>query len=126
LLCAAGATLIAVGLASAAMVPAEAGPVWLAVAIIPCGVGFGVFQVPNNRTMFLSAPLERSAAAGGMQGTARLTGQTIGAVLMTLLFAFAPTADAPIIGMGLGAVFAVLAAGVSALQAINNGEAHRG
>lgn len=126
LLCAAGATLIALGLVSAAMVPAEAGPVWLAVAIIPCGVGFGLFQVPNNRTMFLTAPVERSAAAGGMQGTARLTGQTMGAVLITLLFALAPTAEAPIIGMVLGAAFAVLAAGVSALHATDKGEEHRG
>ena len=51
-----------------------------------CGLGFGLFQVPNNHNMFLSAPRERSGAAGGMQGTARLAGQTTGAIIMTLLF----------------------------------------
>jgi len=60
----------------------------LAVALLTmlCGLGFGLFQVPNNQNMFLAAPRERSGAAGGMQGTARLAGQTAGAIVMTLLF----------------------------------------
>ncbi len=55
--------------------------------LVLCGLGFGLFQTPNNRTLFLAASPERSGAAGGMQGTARLSGQTAGAVLVTLLFA---------------------------------------
>jgi DHA2 family multidrug resistance protein-like MFS transporter len=43
-----------------------------------CGLGFGLFQSPNNRTM-ISAPRERTGGASGMLGTARLTGQTVGA-----------------------------------------------
>jgi DHA2 family multidrug resistance protein-like MFS transporter len=46
-----------------------------------CGAGFGFFQAPNNRMLLTSAPRERAGAAGGMLGTARLTGQTLGAVL---------------------------------------------
>ena len=80
-----------------------------------CGLGFALFQTPNNRNLFLSAPHDRSGAAGGMQATARLTGQTTGAVLMTLLFATAPMNLAPRIGLGIGAVLA-LAGGLVSLS----------
>ena len=41
-----------------------------------CGLGFGLFQSPNNRTIVSAAPKPRSGAAGGMLATARLLGQT--------------------------------------------------
>lgn len=116
-LCAAGGGLLALGLASTAMLPVNANPVTLAALTVLCGLGFGLFQVPNNRTMFLSAPLARSAAAGGMQGTARLTGQTSGAVVIATLFAWAPTAAAPKMGLAIGGIFALAAAIISAGQA---------
>ena len=58
-----------------------------------CGLGFGFFQSPNNRTMLSAAPLPRSGAAGGMLATARLTGQTIGATLAAIAFRFAAHAE---------------------------------
>jgi DHA2 family multidrug resistance protein-like MFS transporter len=76
-------------------------------------LGFGLFNVPNNRSLFLSAPAERSGAAGGMQGTARLVGQTAGAVTMTLLFALTPAEAAPRIGLGIGSALTLLAGLVS-------------
>ena len=85
--------------------------------VILCGVGFGLFQVPNNRNMFLSAPRARSGAAGGMQGTARLTGQTIGALLMTVLLATTSVDFAPRIGLGSAAVLTLVAGLVSTLRA---------
>ena len=66
--------------------------------------------------MFLSAPPERSAAAGGMQGSARLIGQTIGALAVGLLLAGANAADAPRLILALGAVFAITAAVISWLE----------
>ncbi len=51
-----------------------------------CGLGFGFFQTPNNRTLMASAPRPRSGAAGGMLGTARLLGQTLGAAAVAILF----------------------------------------
>jgi DHA2 family multidrug resistance protein-like MFS transporter len=51
-----------------------------------CGLGFGFFQSPNNRTIMASAPRARSGAAGGMLGTARLAGQTLGAASVAILF----------------------------------------
>ena len=113
LLCAAGGLALAVGLASAALWPLgeDARPMLLFAAA--CGMGFGLFQTPNNRNMFLSAPLERSAASGGLQGTARLTGQTAGAVLMTLLFTLVPVGAAARLGLGIGGALALLAGLVS-------------
>ena len=43
-----------------------------------CGVGFGFFQSPNNRTILASAPLERAGSASGILASARLVGQTPG------------------------------------------------
>ena len=51
-----------------------------------CGLGFGLFQSPNNRTIVSAAPKPRSCAAGGMLATARLLGQTAGAVTVGVAF----------------------------------------
>lgn len=49
--------------------------------VLACGFGFGLFQTPNNRIIFLAASVDRAASAGGVQGTARLLGQASGAVM---------------------------------------------
>jgi DHA2 family multidrug resistance protein-like MFS transporter len=92
-------------------------PAILAACIVVCGLGFGLFQTPNNRNLFLGAPTHRSGAAGGLQGTARLTGQTAGAVLMTALFTVTSVEAAPRLGLGIGALLALTAGGVSTLRA---------
>jgi len=70
--------------------------------------------------MFLSAPRERSGAAGGMQGTARLVGQTAGAVLMTMLFSLVSLEAAPRIGLAIAALLA-LAGGLVSLLRVGRG-----
>ena len=115
-LCAAGGVCLALGLALAALWPLHDNLLPLVVFMMMGGLGFGFFQTPNNRNMLLSAPRERSGAAGGMQGTARLTGQTIGAVIMALLFAFAPAAAAPRLGLAVGAVLALAGGLVSMIR----------
>jgi DHA2 family multidrug resistance protein-like MFS transporter len=115
-LCAAGGACLAVGLAAASLWPLHSGLWPLVPLTILCGLGFGLFQVPNNRNMLLSAPRERSGAAGGMQGTARLTGQTTGAVTMSLLFTLTSTDAAPRIGLAIGAVLALSGGLVSTLR----------
>jgi DHA2 family multidrug resistance protein-like MFS transporter len=74
-----------------------------------CGLGCALFQVPNNRIMFLSAPRERSGAAGGMQATARLAGQIAGAVIMTLLFTLISVDAAPRMGLAIAGVLTLTA-----------------
>jgi DHA2 family multidrug resistance protein-like MFS transporter len=116
-LCALGGAALAVGLAGLSLWPSRAGPAPLMPFIVLCGLGFGLFQAPNNRNMLLSAPRERSGAAGGMQGTARLAGQTMGAVMMTLLFTLTSLEAAPRIGLAIGAALSLAAGLVSTLRA---------
>jgi DHA2 family multidrug resistance protein-like MFS transporter len=115
-LCATGGACLAIGLAAASLWPLQGGPLPLVPFTMLCGLGFGLFNVPNNRNMFLSAPSERSGAAGGMQGTARLVGQTAGAVIMTLLFTLTSADAAPRIGLGIGSVLTLVAGLVTALR----------
>jgi len=115
-LCATGGVCLSIGLAAASLWPLQDGLSPLVLFTMLCGLGFGLFNVPNNRNMFLSAPSERTGAAGGMQGTARLVGQTAGAVIMTLLFTLTSADAAPRIGLGIGSVLTLAAGLVSALR----------
>jgi len=114
-LCALGGGVLALGLAAMAT-SAPSGP-WMVPCVMLCGLGFGLFQAPNNRNLFLGAPPERSGAAGGLQGTARLAGQTAGAVLMTTLFTATSIDLAPRLGLGIGAALASAAGLISPLRA---------
>lgn len=113
LLCGAGATILCAGLASAALLPIHTSVVPLGLCAMACGIGFGFFQVPNNRNLFLAASPERSSAAGGMQGTARLIGQTAGGVLVTLMFTSPLGMPKSQLALAVAALFALAAAFVS-------------
>jgi DHA2 family multidrug resistance protein-like MFS transporter len=115
-LCAAGGACLAAGLAAASFWPLQGNPRPLLLFTALCGLGFAVFNVPNNRNIFLSVPRARSGAAGGMQGTARLAGQTSGAVIVTLLFTMTSADTAPRIGLGVGAALTLAAGLVSTLR----------
>jgi MFS transporter, DHA2 family, multidrug resistance protein len=119
-LCAIGGICLSIGLAACALWPAQDHPVSLLAPIVLCGLGFGLFQVPNNQNMLMSAPRARSAAAGGMQGTARLTGQTTGALIMTGLFASLAIDFAPRVGLAIAAGF-TLAAGLASVLRVGAG-----
>lgn len=80
-----GLLLFAGGLASLALLPASPAHADVIWRMALAGLGFGLFQTPNNRTMIAAAPRERSGGASGMLGTARLLGQTTGAALVALL-----------------------------------------
>ncbi|MGG1944527.1 MFS transporter [Trinickia sp. NRRL B-1857] len=92
--------------------PSEFSIIW---RMALCGAGFGMFQSPNNRQMLSSAPRERSGGASGMLGTARLTGQTIGAALVALIFGVSPQ-HGPVIALTLAATVAGLASVVSLMR----------
>lgn len=115
-LCALGGGVLALGLWGMA-IWAPSRPQMLVPCIMLCGLGFGLFQAPNNRNLFLGAPPERSGAAGGLQGTARLTGQTAGAVLMTALFTATSVDLAPRLGLAIAGALALIAGVVSTLRA---------
>lgn len=113
LLCAAGGSVFATGLFIMALLPLHGSVLRLLPCTVLCGLGFGFFQAPNNRNMLMAAPHARSGAAGGMLATARLAGQTSGAVLTALLFSVSHAGPAPLLAMGIGAGFAVAAGGLS-------------
>ncbi|MDI7774594.1 MFS transporter [Asticcacaulis sp. EMRT-3] len=112
-LCGAGGVLLAAGLALIAFGPADGRIVVFLIGSVIAGLGFGLFQTPNNRVLLLSAPKARSGAAGAMQGTARLTGQTFGSILMSITFGLMPLLAAPKFALGVAAAFAGLAAVIS-------------
>lgn len=115
--CALGGVALATGLACLSLYPPGAGPWGLIGLVALCGAGFGLFQVSNNRNMFLSAPRARSSAAGGMQGTARLMGQTLGSLTMTVVFTMTSLDVAPRIGLGAAAGLTLIAGLVSISRA---------
>jgi DHA2 family multidrug resistance protein-like MFS transporter len=110
-LCAAGGMLMALCLAALGLWP-SGGIVRMGAVIALSGVGFGLFQTPNNRAMLLAAPRERSGAAGGALATARQFGQAIGAVFVALCLALF-LQQGPRAALLLGAVLALVAATIS-------------
>jgi len=86
-----GLTVFAAGLGLMSAVRPGASNLDIAWRMAVCGLGFGFFQSPNNRAMVTAAPLHRSGAAGGALATARLLGQTAGAVSTAVFFHLAGT-----------------------------------
>ena len=80
-----------------------------------CGLGFGFYQSPNNRTIVSSAPKPRSGAAGGMLATARLLGQTTGAVAVGVAFHLGGLRVTPTL-LFIASIAALAAAGISLLR----------
>jgi len=108
-LCTVGGSLLAAGLGMAAVIPSQAGLALLSLYAFLCGMGFGTFQVPNNRNLLLGARPDRSAAAGAVQATSRLAGQTAGSSLVALLLASSGPV-APRLAMAMASFFALAAA----------------
>jgi DHA2 family multidrug resistance protein-like MFS transporter len=112
-----GLALLAGGLALLAALPAHPGNADIAWRMALCGLGFGLFQSPNNHTIVTSPPAHRSGAASGMLGTARLTGQSLGAVVLGIIFSIYRVRDGgPAIALGLAAGLAGAAAVFSLLR----------
>ena len=111
----AGLAVLAVGLALVSMLPAHPGAIDIIWRMLVCGLGFGFFNTPNNRAIIMSAPARRSGAASGMQASARLVGQTMGAAVVALVFGLWP-ADGTTITTVCAAAIALAAAGVSMLR----------
>jgi DHA2 family multidrug resistance protein-like MFS transporter len=112
-----GLAIFAVGLGLLALLSPHPTALDIAWRMVACGVGFGLFQSPNNRAILTAAPRERSGGASGMLGTARLLGQTAGAALVALMFGLVGD-HATTVALVTGACFAAFAAGVSCLRLI--------
>lgn len=83
-----GMAIYAIGVLLLLLAPSSGISEWnVAWRMAICGIGFGMFQTPNNIVMVTATPVERTGGAGGMQSTARLVGQTLGATTVTIVFA---------------------------------------
>ena len=112
-----GLATMAAGLGLLAALPAQPSSADIVWRMALCGIGFGLFQSPNNHTIVTSGPAGRSGAAGGMLGTARLTGQSVGAVLLAIIFSFASAhGRGPVIALVIAACFAAVASAFSILR----------
>ncbi|GJD29152.1 Riboflavin transporter RibZ [Methylobacterium adhaesivum] len=107
-----GLAILCAGLVAVACLPAHPSHLDIGWRLTLCGLGFGLFQSPNNRIIITSAPRDRSGGASGMQSTARLTGQSLGAAAVAVVFG--------IFHAAAGAVTAALwcAAGLAAFGAV--------
>lgn len=107
-----GLIIFAAGLFFLSQLATEPGNLDIAWRMALCGLGFGFFQSPNNRTIVSAAPKPRSGAAGGMLATARLLGQTAGAVTVGAAFHLYGVAVTPALLLASSSA-AVLAAFIS-------------
>ncbi len=106
--CALGGAVLAGALLALWLLP-PARVEWLCAALLLAGIGFGFFQAPNNRTILAGTPRARAGSAGGMQATARVLGQSLGATGAALCFTLA----GPQAAFLSGAVLALAAGGLS-------------
>jgi len=119
-----GLTIFALGLFALSRLGVHAGTFDIAWRMAICGLGFGLFQSPNNRTIVSSASRPRSGAAGGMLATARLLGQTTGAVAVGVAFHLEGVTVGPKL-LAASAVAALIAAGLSLLRLRSPRTRHR-
>lgn len=117
-LCGIGAAGMATGLFWLIMLPVGAAFVWLMAAMLMGGVGFGFFQTPNNRAMLAGAPRHRSGAAGGMQATTRVFGQSFGTALVAVAFNVSETRGA-VLGVSVAIICALIAVVINILRQLN-------
>jgi DHA2 family multidrug resistance protein-like MFS transporter len=110
-----GLAIFAAGLFFLSRMGASPGNFDIAWRMAVCGLGFGLFQSPNNRTIVSAAPKPRSGAAGGMLATARLLGQTTGAVTVGVAFHLSGLGVAPSLLLA-ASIAALVAAGISMLR----------
>lgn len=78
----AGVAVFALGLAALATLPSNAASWDIMWRTALCGVGFGLFQSPNNREILTNAVALHSARAAALLCAARLVGQALGAIMV--------------------------------------------
>lgn len=113
-----GMAMFACGLWALAAMPDAPSTVDMVWRMLLAGSGFALYQSPNNHTIVTTAPLARSGAAGGMLSSARLTGQTLGAVVLATIFTFAGGhgGHAEIVALAVAGCFAAMAGVFSLLR----------
>nr|WP_274382636.1 MFS transporter [Methylorubrum extorquens] len=109
-----GLVLLAFGMAALALLPEAPATLDIVWRLTLSGIGFGLFQSPNNKVIITSAPRERSGGASGMQASARLVGQSLGAAWVAVLFGLVPGGPAGAFAVTLWCAVALALAGALA------------
>lgn len=107
-----GMAVMALGLLAMSLLPDHPTTADIVWRMTLCGIGFGFFNTPNNRAIITSAPPLRTGGASGMQATARLLGQSMGAALVALVFTAFPL-NGTTVTLFIATAAAVVAACVS-------------
>ena len=69
-ICSIGLAVLAAGLHQIVFLPTTSAKWDVAWRLALCGIGFGLFQTPNNTAMMTAGPIARSGAASGMNAAA--------------------------------------------------------
>lgn len=115
-ICSVGLALLAIGLLLMVFLPTAPEKWDVAWRLALCGIGFGLFQTPNNTAMMTAGPLGRSGAASGMNAAARYIGWSLGSALVSLIFG---------LGGDHGAVSCLVAGMAFALMGVATSTARR-
>lgn len=79
-----GIAILASGLAALALLDQHPAPLQIAWRMAACGVGFGLFQSPNNREILTTVLPGHAARGAALLSTARLLGQALGAAFVAM------------------------------------------
>jgi MFS transporter, DHA2 family, multidrug resistance protein len=110
-----GLAIAAIGMGCLSLLPLDAQPIDVVWRVSLCGIGFGLFLSPNVRTVISNTPRHRSGGAGGLVSLARLSGQTLGAVLAGLMLSLWPL-NGELRGIAVAAGVALVAGAISLLR----------
>jgi DHA2 family multidrug resistance protein-like MFS transporter len=86
--------------------------------MVLAGIGVGFFQSPNNRAMLAGAPRRRSGAAGGLQATTRVLGQSVGTALAAIAFQLGGD-QGPVVSISVSIICALLAVAINVIRHLN-------
>jgi MFS transporter, DHA2 family, multidrug resistance protein len=81
-----GLAVLTIGLTSYARLPPDPSTTAIVTHAMICGLGFGFFQSPNNREIIGTAPRAKTTSASGILAAVRVSGQTLGAALVAIVF----------------------------------------
>jgi DHA2 family multidrug resistance protein-like MFS transporter len=79
-----GIAVFCSGLASLALLTQYPAPADIAWRMALCGIGFGLFQSPNNREILTNVRPDHAARGAALLCSARLAGQAIGAAMVSV------------------------------------------
>ncbi|ABE60340.1 MULTISPECIES: MFS transporter [Chromohalobacter] len=107
-----GLMIFLLGMSSLATLTADADALAIGWRAVLCGVGYGLFQAPNNREMIGSVTLAHSANASGVLASVRTFGQALGTASVGLMLALPAASLTHALWLGCVSVVAALALSV--------------